>query len=192
VQPLFGIEAFRIVLSEDSVLVIDRFNRRYALESTRDVQGDARPDFNFHNLQALFTNSIFLAGKTEITPSDYRKFSVEKTSRLALIQTVDRQGIQYLFSGDYHGKIQSLYITGKENKVSILSDYNDFREIISGSRLFPMQMSMKMKASPGSDMQLNFVYSQIELDNYFELNFDVPAKYNRIRLADALTILKKL
>jgi hypothetical protein len=192
VQPLFGIEAFRMTVSEDSLLIVDRLNRQYALESTRDMQGNARPDFNFHNLQAIFTNSIFLAGKTHIDPADYRRFSVEKTSRIALIQTTDRQGVQYLFSGDYHGQIQSLYIAPeKDSRMSLLSDYSDFRAI-SASRLFPMQMRMTVKTAPGSEMQLNIVYSGIKLDTPLELNFDIPAKYRRIRLADALNLLKKL
>lgn len=116
VQPFLGVEAFRMALSEDTVLVIDRFNQQYALEATRDVPADILSDFNFHRMQTQFINDIFHNEKTKLT----------------------------------------------------------------------------LKSSSGKESHLNIAYSNIMMDNNFELNFDVPSKYKRIPLADALNLIRKL
>ncbi len=191
IQPLFGIEAFKIEFSTDSIKFVDRLNRRYAAEKISELKGDFQLDFNFYNLQALFTNSLFVAGKSQVTPADFGRFTVEKSKDKALIHMKDGQNIQYLFIGDYTDKLQSLYMSETGNRASLLSDYTDFTNI-GGSQTFPMQMKMMLKVSSEEEVQLNLSYSKVELDKNIEMDFSIPSKYKRIRLSDAFNSIKNL
>jgi hypothetical protein len=191
IQPVLGFEMFRMVLSKDTILIIDRMNQQYVLESTRDTNGLEQLDFNFYSLQSLLTNNILLDGKPIVLPSDYRKFSIEEKTGMAFVQTMENQRIQYLLSGEYQGKIRSTYIFKPGYQLSLLSEYADFKEI-PGAQLFPMQMRIVLKGALANALDLKFSYSGIELNNDFVLNFEVPSKYKKISLSDALlNIFKK-
>ena len=58
VQPFLGIEVFRAEISVDSVKVIDRMNKRYVADNYANLKGQTPIEFNFYNLQALFTNRL--------------------------------------------------------------------------------------------------------------------------------------
>jgi hypothetical protein len=191
IQPVLGFEMFRMVLSKDTVLIIDRMNQQYVLESTRDANGLEQLDFNFYSLQSLLSNNILLDGKPITLPSDYRKFSIEEKTGMAFVQTMENQKIQYLLSGEYQGKIRSTYIFKPGYQLSLLSEYADFKEI-PGAQLFPMQMRIMLKGALTNALDMRFSYSSIELNNDFVLNLEAPSKYRKISLSDAfLNIFKK-
>jgi hypothetical protein len=191
IQPVLGFEMFRMLLSKDSILIIDRMNQEYILESMRDANGFERLDFNFYGLQSLLSNNIFLNGKPIVLPSDYQKFSIEEKMGMAFVQTMENQKIQYLLSGEYHGKIRSTYIFKPGHQLSLLSEYANFKEI-PGAQLFPMKMRIVLKGAVANALELRFSYSNIELNNDFELNFEIPSKYKKILLSDALmNVFKK-
>ena len=58
--PFLGIEVFRIELTDDSVKILDRMNKRYMVDTYDNIKGKTDIDFNFRNLQALFTNQMFV------------------------------------------------------------------------------------------------------------------------------------
>ena len=98
VQPFLGIEIFRMELSRDSIKVLDRMNRRYMAENYEKLRGQTPIEFNFYNLQALFTNRLFLPGEAELTlprsSGEFRCYAVDSAGkRLAeLPATVGKDG----------------------------------------------------------------------------------------------------
>ena len=86
VQPFLGIEVFRAEISVDSVKVIDRMNKRYVADNYANLKGQTPIEFNFYNLQALFTNRLFLPGQQGISPKLYNRFKLisEPSDRYAL------------------------------------------------------------------------------------------------------------
>ena len=59
VQPLFGIEMFRLYVEPDYLLVLDRMNKRYVKESFDDIKGTSPIGFDFYSLQSLFSKNLF-------------------------------------------------------------------------------------------------------------------------------------
>ena len=74
VQPLLGIELFRIEVSRDSIKVLDRMNKRYVAENYETLRTQTPIAFNFYNLQALFTKRLFLPGEQTVSESHYSRF----------------------------------------------------------------------------------------------------------------------
>lgn len=74
--PFIGIEVARAEISPDGILVMDRLNKRYVQVSFAELKGLAKADLDFHSLQALFLNEIFLPGKTTLSARDISAFTV--------------------------------------------------------------------------------------------------------------------
>ena len=87
VQPFLGIELFRAVISTDSIKLIDRVNKRYVAENYEQIKGQTRLEFNFYNLQALFTNQLFLPGQQTVTAKQFNKFRLNQDGDYAQLQT---------------------------------------------------------------------------------------------------------
>ena len=77
IAPLLGIEVARAEISPDGILVIARMNKRYVEVSFAEVKALAKADLDFHTLQALFLNELFLPGKGDLTARDASSFKVE-------------------------------------------------------------------------------------------------------------------
>ena len=67
IAPFLGIEVARAEISPDGVLVMDRMNKRYVQVPFDELKNLAKADLDFHTLQALFMNEIFLPGKKVLT-----------------------------------------------------------------------------------------------------------------------------
>ena len=55
-------------------------NKRYVRVSFTELKALANADLDFHTLQALFLNELFLPGKGDLTPRDVSAFKVEAES----------------------------------------------------------------------------------------------------------------
>lgn len=133
VQPFLGIEVFRAEFTVDSIKVVDRMNKRYVAERYADLKGQTPIEFNFYNLQALFTNHIFLPGKQEIDPKQYKRFKLNQEGSTAEIKVKDTMGLLYTFFADGEEKLLSTYITDPSEQYALQWDYSDFR-VTEGDR----------------------------------------------------------
>ena len=142
VQPLLGIEMFRLEVSRDSVKAIDRMNKRYFAESIADLKARKHLDFTFDNLQALLTNRLFLPGKQAVTPDDRGRFGWERIPAGYRLQTSDATGMQYRFLADNEAKLRTAEITDAD-KHTLMWDYANFRTV--EGQLFPMDMLASLR-----------------------------------------------
>lgn len=89
--PFIGIEVARAEISPDGILVMDRLNKRYVQVSFAELKGLAKADLDFHSLQALFLNEIFLPGKTTLSARDISAFTVHPENEHAVLEVKERK-----------------------------------------------------------------------------------------------------
>lgn len=65
---------------------MDRMNKRYVQVPFDELKNLAKADLDFHTLQALFMNEIFLPGKKVLTVRDISSFAVRPENENALIE----------------------------------------------------------------------------------------------------------
>lgn len=189
VQPLLGIEVFRLQLSPNRILLIDRMNKRYVDESYEEAKGQLPIDFNFYNLQALFTNRLFLPGEQAITPKQYNRFKLDQEGASSEIRAKDKMGLLYTFLADGEQKLLSTRVQDDTGAYALSWDYTDFR--LQGAQPFPMRMQTHLlaKGKTAGDVVLKF--SKIETDKGVDIDASVPAKYERVTIAQLLKSLSK-
>lgn len=178
VIPMLGIEVFRIEFSRDSVKVLDRLNKRYVAEGYERMKGKLPVDFNFYNLQALFTNQLFLPGEKEILSDQYRRFKLSQEGVNATVETRDAVGLTYTFVADGEEKLLSLHVTDKEEQHYLFWDYKDFR--ITGEQPFPMLMNIRIVSGNKQSGKGVLSFVRLEQDGPVRLDFTIPSKYQKI------------
>ena len=187
--PILNAEMFRMVVTPDSLLLIDRRNKMYVSESLRDIRNVVNFAFEYQNLEALFTNQLFIAGKTEITPADYLLLQVKQEEYSAYITSKDNQGITYLFTSDYTDRIRKTDIESSDKSTRMSWSYDDF--VLLKDRIFPVKMNMSLNL-PSDEATMSLSYSRIELDGDFSIEFGIPKNSRRITLPQALRIIDSL
>ena len=74
IQPLLGIEVFKIEITNDSLKVIDKINKRYIAESYKEYRKQIPLDLNISILENLFLNKLFIPGNENFEINDFDKF----------------------------------------------------------------------------------------------------------------------
>ena len=184
VQPFLGIEVFRAEFTVDSIKVVDRMNKRYVAERYADLKGQTPIEFNFYNLQALFTNHIFLPGQQFIEPKQFKRFKLNQEGSTAEIRIKDSLGLLYTFFADGEEKLLSTCITDPSEQYALQWDYADFR--VTDGQPFPQLMDVNVLANGSSQGGIAFRFSRIQTNVPVNLEFSIPAKYKRITFAQIL------
>ncbi|MDR3193810.1 MAG: DUF4292 domain-containing protein [Tannerella sp.] len=180
VQPLLGIEVFRLELCPDSVWIIDRLNRRYLAENFARLADSVQVDFNFYNLQALFTNQLFLPGERQVPENAVDRFGWERTETGYTLQTRDGAEWSYLFTAGKDEKLHASEIADSVSHHSTLWEYADFRPV--GTQLFPMKVNAGWFEGEEVKGALSLNYTRVDVDVPVEIRPVVPSGYERMNL----------
>lgn len=181
VQPFLGVELFRVEFTPDSVKVIDRMNKRYVAENYQQLKGETPIDFNFYNLQSLFTNRLFLPGEQTISAKHYNQFTLKQTGTLAQATSKDAMQLLYTFVVDGEQKLLSTQVTDASNRYALRWEYTDFR--ITDDQVFPMLMDVQVLTDNALAGGMKLSFSRIQKDIPLPLSFAIPPKYTRITFA---------
>lgn len=188
VQPLFGVEMFRLYIDPDSAVVLDRMNKRYVKESINSLKEHYPVGFDFYTLQSIFTNSIFVSGKKIPAPSDYRQFAFTRSSdrNYYLITEDPESGIEYSFTVNGDDRVTFTHLMQPEEKHSFQWGYSNFVVLDEGT--FPVKMNASI-ASASRRVNTELIFSDIVIDEPLQLSQQIPASYTRTSMAEVMKII---
>ncbi len=189
ITPLLGIEVARAEISPDGILVIDRMNKRYVEVSFAEVKALANVDLDFHSLQALFLNELFLPGKGDLTSRDVSSFqmNVEPDGVVLDVKKAKRFSYQFL--------TQAPEALLKESCIGLMGApyllrwrYDDFRPLASLSFPTDMQVSFEGVKKP---MKAALSLTRLSTHADWDTHTEVSPRYEKVRLEDILKLLLK-
>lgn len=184
IAPLLGIEVVRAEISPDGVLVIDRMNKRYVRVSFLELQELTNAQLDFHTLQALFLNEIFLPGKKGLTSRDFSAFDVElmgKDVRLDVRKT-KRFSYSFLMQGA-EALLKESFVGLKDENYGLSWRYENFRSF--EQRMFPNTMKLSLKGLK-KPMNATFSLSRLSVNSNWESYTKVSDKYVQVKLEDLI------
>ena len=187
IQPLLGIEMFRIELTNDSIKIIDRMNKRYISDSHSELKEETNINFNFQNLQALFTNQLFIPGESEISANHYRRFRMTKNDNIAKLNFNDSNGIFYTFTADAEEKLLSTNIEDMSGNNTLNWTYSNFQNI--NNQRFPMRMTAHLTSGDNTRGVAVFTFSTPEINTPLNMDFNIPSGYNKVKLEQIINSL---
>jgi hypothetical protein len=188
ILPLLGIEIFRIEFNTDSVKLMDRINKYYAAESYAELKRSAPFEFNFYNLQALFTNRIFVPGERDVTPQQYRRFTLKREGAETEAGVTDAMKLLYAFRTGHKETLLSTSVTDPSEHYRMQWTYSGFRQMEEQS--FPMQINVQMLSHGTPAGEIKLAFSHIRRDVPLNMDFTIPEKYKRTTFAEIIKAIR--
>ena len=189
IAPLLGIEVARAEISPNGILVVDRMNKRYVEVSFAEVKALAKADLDFHTLQALFLNELFLPGKGDLTSRDASSFKVEPEAEGVWlnVKRAKRFGYHFLTEAP-EALLKESYIGLNGTPYGLRWKYDDFRAL--GRKQFPVDMKLAFEGGK-KPVKAAFALSRLSTNGDWEAHTEVSRKYEKVELEEILKILLK-
>lgn len=181
--PFINSEVFRVSITPDSVYVIDRLSKKYAVENIKDLEQERGIQFNYNNLQALFTDALFIPGKSRVTGSDYNAYDISMSGGKYHLETKDKSGLLYRFVIDPNDRVSATHITAREGKYSLRWVYTDF--VKETASLYPSKMEANVDFNK-KKVKLIMSNSGLDFDKELTVDNSLPSKYTKVSVSDIL------
>ena len=189
VAPFLGIEVARAEISPGGILVIDRMNKRYVEVSFAEVKTLAHADLDFHTLQALFLNELFLPGKGDLAARDASSFKIGQEAEGVLLSVKKAKRFSYQFLTEAPEALLKESLIGLNGTPYVLRwKYADFRPL--GQKQFPTDMQLAFEGGK-KPVKAAFALSRLSTDSDWETHTEVSKKYEKVELEDILKLLLK-
>lgn len=187
VQPLFGIEMFRLYVEPEHIIILDRMNKRYVKESFEDIKGKNPVGFNFYTLQSLFTNNLFIPEKSSVSLKDYKTFRYSEGENYYILAARDKKSnIDYTFSINGNDQITLTELNMPANQYSLQWNYDQFT--LMNNLFFPYEMKI-VASTQKRNLNTNISLSSISLNESLSLDTSIPDSYTKVELKDVLKML---
>ncbi|MCB2208649.1 MAG: DUF4292 domain-containing protein [Bacteroidetes bacterium] len=184
-SPALGIEAARILLSDDSVKFINRLNKTYFTGEYKLIDSLLNTTLDYSILEAMILGN-------ELTEYDINKFRASIDGGLYRITIQERRKIRkYLKTNEISSKVlvQNIWLNPdnfKINKVELkeLGDdnrkleviYMDYQEV--DGILLPEEVQINISASTPIDINIRF--GKTEINEPLRFPFAIPRKYDEL------------
>ena len=186
VSPLLGIEAARVMITPDSVFMLDRLHSKYQNSSFEYINRLLQMKVNFEIVQALLTgnffaykrnenkfNSVYLEDKYYILSS----LTKHKLKRALEEKDPNKPVIQDCYISPELFRVVTMSVEDQKIHKALLSNYSDFRETDSGA--FPFKSSTQITADKNFDIRIE--YNKVTTGEQQEFPFTIPPRYEKIR-----------
>ena len=189
IAPLLGIEVARAEISPNGILVIDRMNKCYVEVSFAEVKALIKADLDFHTLQALFLNELFLPGKGDLTARDASSFKVEPEAEGVWlnVKRAKRFGYHFLTEAP-EALLKESYIGLNGTPYGLRWKYDDFRAL--ERKQFPVDMELAFEGGR-KPVKAALALSRLSTNGDWEARTEVSKKYEKVELEEILKILLK-
>lgn len=170
-----GIEAVRALITRDSVAIMDKLERRYAVYDFPTLSRQFNFDMNFDLLQALIVGNLPLPKRPAQRIKNERDY-------LLLRQSAGKVLVEN-YIGENDRKLKRLMVTEQPTKNALRLDYEDFN--VLNTFLFPYSSLVTLDYKSQTDGQfyqtlVRIKHNKVELiDKDPGFPFTIPAKYQR-------------
>ena len=189
----FGfVEAGRIELTPDYVLIMDRINKQYLKAPYVQVDFMRNNGLNFNTMQALFWNELSRPVKYSINkeamPVDTAQYTMIESGDDMVINLEAGKMLYSWLASRADGQIRManmLYRDKINNTSSQLNwDYEEFEMV--NNKQFPKKSAITFTA-PNKEVKLGMTLNYIKHDTDWETRTEVSNKYREVTIDEILT-----
>ena len=180
IAPLLGIEIARVLITPDSVSMINRIENTYYTGNMGVINNMLNTHLDFYMLQALLTGNDFKHFSTD-------DFSLAQDREMLLLQSRNRRPLSAA-----HGSIsfqQNLWVNNESFRIEENLLFEPFSNrslrakyqnawMVDGQPV-PRDITL-IFTEPGARADLNIRYSRTTIDQPQPLSFSIPESYTRI------------
>ena len=188
----FGfVEAGRIELTKDYVLIMDRINKQYLKTPYMSVDFLRNSGLNFNTLQALFWNELF-------KPNEGRAQKQHSANSSGTVYSTLKSGDDMIISLT-EGKMDYSWLASKKNALIKMAnilykdrfngntqlnwDYDQFEMV--NKKMFPKKSGIVL-TTPDKEVKLNMTLNYVGSDTEWETRTEISNKYREVTVDEIL------
>ena len=188
----FGfVEAGRIELTKDYVLIMDRINKQYLKTPYMSVDFLRNSGLNFNTLQALFWNELF-------KPNEGRAQKQHSANSSGTVYSTLESGDDMIISLT-EGKMDYSWLASKKNALIKMAnilykdrfngntqlnwDYDQFEMV--NKKMFPKKSGIVL-TTPDKEVKLNMTLNYVGSDTEWETRTEISNKYREVTVDEIL------
>ena len=177
-----GIEVARVMITEDSVKLINRTNKTYFVESVDKFQERLPSEVTMQFLQDILVGNDILLSKNDkfkvtIDDNNYKLESDKNTfwitPKTFKVKSCQLSAVSYQLSAISY---QLSAVNGQRSTVSV--SYDNFQYV--NGNLLPTKIILN--ANEDFDIKLEIDYSEVKVGERLEFPFNISKKFNKIKL----------
>ena len=184
--PMLGIEAVRLMISQDSVKMMNRLNDTYFLGDYEYVNSFLNTNIDFDLLQAFMLGNdlqFYEDGKfrASIDRGEYKLSTGERRKLKKFVRSSQENMkifIQNLWLDPVNFKITHTDVKEiRRDNIKLESTYDDFKQL--DGQLFPTKMTYVILAD--NTIKVNVDFSKMTIDLPLQFPFKIPASYQPVK-----------
>ncbi len=182
IQPFFGIELFKVEMTPEHIIVVDKTNRTY-YESNYGILNQKKGlVVDFYGIQSLLSNRMFVPGKKVVTGDDFQWLGNKSRNTLELANYSIQEHVTLDLS---LARITQLFVGMRDDSAGLMARYENF--LIFDGNLFPKKILLDLTGdkNPGS---FYFDIEEMEFGKHFPMN---PINLDRYTKGDINQFFKK-
>ena len=186
-----GIEAARIIITRDSVKVVDRINSKYELADFSYINRVFQLATNFDMLQSLLLGNYFpyldaRKLRSSYVDGDFYLLSTlrrRKLKRELEEKEPNKRIIQDVWLDPASFRIEKMSVDDNKLKKKLIAVYEDFQPVESTFSTDTVQIAHQVTFTIESEKpaSIKLSYSKIILDKVQEFPFSIPEKYEPMK-----------
>jgi len=186
ITPLLGYEVARVLITKDTVKVINRLKKNYFVGNYAYINKRFNLEFEFELLQ-----SILLGNPIDFESDDKVKFSIDKDKyylgnlkkrrarkaddKPEVIEKKKDEVLSLWIDPDLF-KVVDFLLSDLTADRFVIGKYSDF-ETYEGQKL-PHKLNFEIQAAQPSTVDID--YSKVYLDKAIKFSFNIPSKYEQV------------
>ncbi len=185
-RPVLGIEAAKMLINGDSILLVDKLHKRYIYEKASLLTNGI--PVTVGALQDIFLGRAFELGKGSLTQDMKDDFTISvKDNKVVLTPKNQFNGFDYNFVYDSRNNIVSLNVIPSNSGASTYSvTYRKVQGSVAGKVATEASVSTKLN---GNSLNLDLEYKDMVWNESFTIDTNIPKNYKRIDGKDIMQLL---
>ena len=192
--PVGGIEVARLLVTPDSVKMIDRLKKRYFIDDFGFFADKLNMELDFNSFQSILTNSLFSVVNNEKEKAFIRNFDgkivdnkyifvsekarkIDRKLKKDKIRKLNRFGYQRFDIDPSLMRITDVLVKEFDDARNISIKYRDFTPF--ENRKFPQRLSFEVQ-DPKHLLSCNVKFNKISFNEKLRFSFKISDKYERI------------
>lgn len=153
-QPVFGVEMFKMEITPKKILIFDKLNQRYYETDFGFIENKIGEGINFQNFQALISNRYFSIISTDsVSASCVARGNIVECSNNKVLQQTET-GIDY--------RIQKINLLYQKTDRKMETQYSGFAP--ADGIIFPYKIYLQA-SKPGMQVKVEFNCNKISFQN---------------------------
>jgi len=166
-QPLLGIEMFRVICNQDSIIFLDKFTGSYIAEPYKYFT-DKNFNLNYEMIEGLLCNRYF-----DPIKESYKNLTIKEVEGDSVLHC---QAPNYYVEFVVRGSINRTLFSTNDGTEYVMADYNQFAK--EGEYTFP-KAAVCTLSSKKLNFSANIEFEQVEFNEPVTIVTAIPSSYKK-------------